>query len=586
MLKGIRFFIREGWKYDKKYVLWMVFSELLSALTPIAAALMPKFIIDELMGAKRVEYLVCYVALFAGYALLSGALNSYFLKDGFTRRCQVGKEFDMRMNRRLIQADYPDIESPDFRDMKQKAEKFLTCDWHGFGYLLDCAIRIMGQMIALAGLMTILSTLHIGFVLFFAALALISAQVESRARKKAMALSMGIVRCQRGMMYYSKVFDHLAFAKEIRLHGIGDWVLAHFEKFYNHSNACIKKQNDLFIRSGVLRSGLAFLQQTAAYAFLIIRVLSGAMGVGDFTMCVTAVTALAEALRKMMDSVAEIRAYDLYYEKLDEYLFFPCHMREGKGLPIPEGDYEIVLDDVSFRYPGAEKWALRHISFTLHPGEKLSLVGENGSGKTTLIKLLCRLYDPTEGTIRLNGVDIRELHYDRYMALFSAVLQDYQLFDLPLRDNIALNREADDARIIALCHQVGLGERLAHLPKGLSTYVGRELDEQGFLPSGGEAQKIALARALYRNAPILILDEPTAALDPRAEYNLYKTFHSLTGGKSTVYISHRLSSARFCDTIAVLEKGRLAEYGTHRQLMEKKGRYAALYAMQAQYYTD
>jgi len=586
MFKGIRFFIREGWKVDKRYVLWMVFGETAGAMMPVAAALMPKFIIDELMGAKRAEHLAGYVVLFAGYALVSGALNSYFCKDGFTRRCHVGKEFDMRMNRRLTEADYADLESPAFRDMKEKADKFLTCDWHGFGYLLDCAIRIIGQLMTLAGLTAILSVLNLWFVGLFAALAAASAWVESRAKKKAMALSMGIVRNQRGMMYWNKVFDHLSFAKEIRLNGIGDWVLTRFETFYTHINSCLKEQNKLLIHSGVVRSGLTFIQQAAAYAFLIVRVLGGAMSVGDFTMCITAVASFAEALRRIMDSVAEIRAYDMYYDQLDQYLNLPRHMREGKRLPLAQAEHQITFENVSFRYPGSEKWALKNISLTLSPGEKLSLVGENGSGKTTLIKLLCRLYDPTEGVIRVDGTDIRDIDYESYLRLFSAVMQDYQLFDLPLRDNIAMHMPADDVRITAVCHQVGLGARLQQLPHGLDTYVGREFDENGFLPSGGEGQKIALARALYRGAPMIVLDEPTAALDPRAEYELYKAFDSLTEGKCAVYISHRLSSSRFCDVIAVLDNGRLAEYGSHQELMSQNGRYAELYAMQARYYTE
>jgi len=433
MFKGIIFFIREGWKYDKLYILWRVLGSLLSALTPIAAALMPKYIIDELMGAQRAEILVSYVALFAGYAFLAGALNSYFSMDGFTRRCGVGKEFDMRMNRKLVETDYANTESPAFRDMKQKAEKFLYCDWHGFGYLLDCAVQIIGQAATLVGLTAILSTLSPWFVLLFAALALISAYLESRAKKKAMALAMGIVRDQRGMMYYNKVFDDPCFGKEIRLNGIGDWVLGHFESLYNNINDSGKTQNDLFIRSGMLRSALTFLQQAAAYAFLIVKVTTGAMSVGDFTMCVTAVTAFAEALRQIMDSIAEIRAYDTYYENLDEYLNLPCRMQEGAQLPIPAGRHKLAFENVSFRYPGAANWALRDVSFTLNPGEKLALVGENGSGKTTLIKLLCRLYDPIEGMITIDGVDIRNIAHSEYMRLFSTVFQDYQLFDLPLR---------------------------------------------------------------------------------------------------------------------------------------------------------
>jgi len=298
------------------------------------------------------------------------------------------------------------------------------------------------------------------------------------------------------------------------------------------------------------------------------------------------VTSFAGALREVMNSLVEIRAYDMYYDHLDEFLHVPETLREGKRLPVPKGNHRIEFQDVGFRYAGAEKWALRHINLTLKPGEKLSIVGENGSGKTTFVKLLCRQYDPTEGRILLDGTDIRDIDYDRYMDLFAAVFQDFQLFAMPLRDNIALGREATDAQIHHALNQVGLEQFSNTLPNGLDTHIGRLFDEQGVEPSGGEGQRIALARALIKDAPLIILDEPTAALDPRAEYEIYQSFHSLTEGKTAVYISHRLSSAKFCDRIAVFHEGSMTEYGTHDQLMALGGRYSELFRMQAQFYVS
>ena len=584
MFKGLLFFLREGWKYDKRYVLWLFFDQMLASLMPVAAALMPGAIIAELTGARRVERLMLYTLAFALYALVAGALHEYFSRDGFTRRCRVNTGFDHALYERLTRADYQNLESPAFRDMQEKARKFLYCDWHGFGYLLDCAVNILGQGVTLIGLAAILSMLNGWFVLLFALLAALSAHAESRAQKKAMALSMGIVSDQRGMTYYGKIFDDAAFGKALRLNGMGKWLLLRWRRFADRCNGSLARQNGLFIRAGVIRAGLAFLQQLAAYGFLIAKVLSGTLGIGAFSMCVGAVASFSEALRRVMKSLAEIRAYDMYYDRLNEYLAVPCALREGHRLSLPDGPHEIIFDDVSFRYPGAEGWALRHVSLDLRPGEKLALVGENGSGKSTLVKLLCRLYDPMEGAILLDGVDIRDIDYDAYLSLFSTVFQDFRLFDLPLRDNVTAGREAEDADVeLALC-KAGLGDRLSTLPNGLNTFVGREFDEQGFLPSGGEAQKIALARALLKDAPVIVLDEPAASLDPRAEYEMYRSFDALAGGKTALYISHRLSSARFCDHVAVLDRGRLVEYGAHNELIALGGRYAHLYAMQARYY--
>ena len=259
-------------------------------------------------------------------------------------------------------------------------------------------------------------------------------------------------------------------------------------------------------------------------------------------------------------------------------------MHESSGHPISEKTHIIEFRNVSFRYPGQKAWALHNINLTLHSGEKLSIVGENGSGKTTFVKLLTRLYDVTEGKILLDGRDIRSINLDEYRGLFSAVFQDFKLFSFTLRENVELDQNLSDEEVVSYLEQAGLQEKINRLPNGISTQVNREFDEHGFEPSGGEAQKIALARALARSAPVVILDEPTAALDPRAEYDLYMRFAKLTEGKSAVFISHRLSSSQFCDHIAVFSNGRIIEYGTHEELVERNGIYSELYTLQAQFY--
>lgn len=340
--------------------------------------------------------------------------------------------------------------------------------------------------------------------------------------------------------------------------------------FFTRNIDNIKAQNDAYIRAGIIRAGLTLVQQGAAYGYAIFRAIEGSMGIGTFMMCVSAVSSFAAALRKMMDSVVEIRAYDFYYDALDEYLNMPQKLRRGTKMPKNGIPREIVFKNVGFQYAGSDTWALRHINLTLKRGEKLSIVGENGSGKTTLVKLLCRLYDPTEGEILLDGVNIKEIDYDAYMALFSAVFQDYQLFEVSVRENIALNHPGEEAVIWDVLEKVGLRKRIEGLSHGLNHAVGREFDEKGFLPSGGEGQKLALARALYQDAPVVILDEPAAALDPRAEYELYQGFHQLIQGKTAVYISHRLSACRFCDRIIVLDKGSIIEVGDHEALMQNQ----------------
>lgn len=586
MFKGLLFFIRAGWKHDKKYIVWLIMSRLVASMIPIIGAILPKLVIDELGNGQRVERLAAYIGVFAGYMLLANALSAFLTKDCFTHRCRVDAAFHLDLHAQLTQADFENLESPAFKDIQAKAQKFLTCDFHGFGYLLDCAMNIIGQIITALGLVAVMSSMDGWFVAMFTVLAVCSSIIESRATKKAMDISMDVVQTSRQWMYLIGLIESARWAKEIRLNRLGPWLLEREHRMSSIANDCLKRSNDCYIASGIKRAGLTFIQQCTAYGVLVAKVLSGSLSIGSFTMCISAVTSFAEALRQMMDSLVEIRAYDLYYDHLDNYLSTPQTLRTGKKLPVGDGPFCIEFQDVGFRYAGAENWALRHISLTLHPGEKLALVGENGSGKTTLIKLLCRLYDPTEGRILVNGTDIRDFDYDEVMDLFAAVFQDFQLFDFSLRDNIALGRAIPDPQIIQALKSVGLDERLKRLPRGLNTFIGREFDEHGFLPSGGEAQRIALARSLLKDAPVIILDEPTAAMDPRAEHDLYRMFDRLVGKKSAVYISHRMSSCRFCDKIAVLERGRLAEYGTHCELIARSGIYSEMYSLQAQYYSD
>ena len=584
MFKGLRFFLKQGWKYDKKYILWRVIYQFVHSLIPVLAALAPKYIIDELMGQKRVPVLLTYVGILVTYILVAGIVSNCLSLDSYTRRGYVATAFNTDLNRRLIRADLQQLENPAFREMKEKAEKFIFCDWHGFGYLLDMALNIIGKCITLTGISAIILSMDLWVVALFAAMCLVSTRAGSRAERQAKALSYQIVSEQRLVTYYRQVFDDIGIGKELRLNGLENWMVGRYTKSMNACDATVDKRNRGYMKANAVTATTAFVQQCAAYAYLIRAVLTGTITVGAFTMYLGAVTAFSQALSSVMESLAEIRLYDGYYEDLERYLNLPQTLRRSGGRPVPQGVHTVVFRGVGFRYPGQEAWALRNVNITLHPGEKLAVVGENGAGKSTFVKLLCRLYDPTEGQILLDGVDIREYDYDGYMALFGAVFQEHPLFSMSIRDNVALALPADDAGIEAVLRQVGLGAKLDSLPKGIHTHVSKLFEEDGFEPSGGEGQKIALARALYRNASVMVLDEPTAALDPRSEHEIYRQFDALVEGKTAVYISHRMASARFCDRVAVFQKGRLVELDTHAALMEQGGEYAQLFDLQAQYY--
>ncbi|MBD5085138.1 MAG: ABC transporter ATP-binding protein [Clostridiales bacterium] len=322
------------------------------------------------------------------------------------------------------------------------------------------------------------------------------------------------------------------------------------------------------------------------YLFVGLKALGGAFGVGSVTQYVGALAGLAKGVSNLLVYIGALRVNAEYLKPVYQFLDTPNNMYQGSLTTEKRSDrnYEIEFKDVSFQYPGTDAWALRHVSMKFNVGERLAVVGENGSGKTTFIKLLCRLYDPTEGKILLNGIDIRKYRYDNYLALFSVVFQDFKLLAQPLGANVAAAEEYDRERAEQCLVKAGFGARLGSLPKGLDTCLYREFEDDGVEISGGEAQKIALARVLYQDAPFIVLDEPTAALDPEAEAEIYTKFNDIVEDKTAIYISHRLSSCRFCDEIAVFDQGRVVQQGTHDGLVEIEGKYQALWEAQAQYY--
>ena len=331
------------------------------------------------------------------------------------------------------------------------------------------------------------------------------------------------------------------------------------------------------------------------FLFIAAKAFIGVFGIGSFILYQGTTNRFIEAVAGIAADIGRLRQNNPYLVSLYEYLDLPNDMYKGT-LAVEKRDdidYEIEFRDVSFRYPGADAWALHHVSMKFRIGDKLAIVGENGSGKTTFIKLLCRLYDPTEGKILLNGIDITRYRYEEYMALFSVVFQDYTLLDFPLGENVAISDVYDETKVRDCLIRAGLGDKLESLDNDpevkekdtLKRAIGRKYDSEGIDFSGGEKQKIALARALYKDAPFVVLDEPTAALDPIAEAAVYENFNVLVENKTSVFISHRLSSCRFCDSIAVFDHGQLIQQGSHDALVvDRGGKYSQLWHAQAQYY--
>jgi ATP-binding cassette subfamily B protein len=323
------------------------------------------------------------------------------------------------------------------------------------------------------------------------------------------------------------------------------------------------------------------------YLYVCLKAYGGAFDIGYIAQYAGALTAFSGQMILLLEGVSDTRLNGSFLQTLYDHMDLPDEMYQGSLTTEKRNDckYEIEFRDVSFKYPDSDIWALRHLNVRFKVGQKLAVVGQNGSGKTTFIKLLCRLYDPTEGQILLNGIDIRKYSYKEYMDIFSVVFQDFELLAAPLGENVAVSKKYDRERVKEALVQAGFGERLETMEKGLDTCLYKEFEEDGIGISGGEAQKIAIARALYKDAAFIILDEPTAALDPLAEAEVYEKFNEMVGNRTAVYISHRLSSCKFCDDILVFDKGAVVQHGSHEALLDDSdGKYYALWNAQAKYY--
>ncbi len=414
----------------------------------------------------------------------------------------------------------------------------------------------------------------------------LSSRINRRSTQKKIELNQGNDHSNSVANYLVNVMLEERRADDIRIGHLDHFLDVQFGKAMEHF---LPMYLD-FARFSAITDGknalLSLLSNFAAYLVIGARALYGVLPIGDVLLYAGSVTRAMSDLQTFLATGSEFDYINSYLSTYEDFIAQPSMAYDGT-LPIEkrdDGQYEFAFHDVSFSYPGTNIPVLEHVTLSFAVGEKTALVGRNGAGKTTLIKLLCRLYEPTSGYITLNGIDIRKYSYKEYTQAFSVVFQDFHLFSLPLDENIAAGTEIDEAALQSSLSKVGLTDRVQQLPQGVRTRLYNN-NGSGVDLSGGEAQRTAIARALYKDAPFVILDEPTAALDPIAEAEIYKQFSQMTAGKTAVYISHRMSSCKFCDRIIVLDHGRIAEDGTHDTLLANHGIYANLYETQAQYYT-
>ena len=392
------------------------------------------------------------------------------------------------------------------------------------------------------------------------------------------------------LQYLKNKAESVELAKDIRIFGLQPWLQGIYDSVLKLEEAFVERYSKIQLLGNAIDVVLSVARNGIAYLYLINMALEGSLSASQFLLYFTAISGFTTWITGILNEGMTLHRESLDLSSVREYLNLeePFRFEGGKPIPAPGKDgYELRLQNVSFRYPKAECDTIHNLNLTVHPGEKLAIVGLNGAGKTTLVKLLCGLLDPTEGAVLLDGQDIRQFNRDDYYALFSAVFQEFSVLASTVAENVSQTVGGGDRERVRAClNQAGLTEKIDSLPKGIDTQVGREVYEDGVLLSGGQTQRLMLARALYKNGPILLLDEPTAALDPIAENDIYLKYSQMSTGKTSLFISHRLASTRFCDRIIFVAGGDIAEEGTHEELVQKGGGYAKLFEVQSRYYRE
>ncbi|MDE5747307.1 MAG: ABC transporter ATP-binding protein/permease [Acetatifactor sp.] len=584
IFKTAGYFFPIVWRTHKGFFFLCVLRTILAAAQPFVKIMLLPLIIDELLGSRDIQALLLYAAaLVLGQNLLSFARS--FTDTTLEKYDYLFQnEFTEIMSRRIMELDFQLTEDKTALDQIELAREGMS--WYSGGvygitmqffYLAANVLIVVGTVVLIAMNAPLLFVITAVLLAGHAVIQSIVNKIEIESFSK-------LSKFNRIFGYLGYGLMEVRYGKDIRLYHAKDMMVDKWEEYTDNSLKNWKWQADKRLPMFLLKTLLSVAYDAAQYLYLGIRVIGGKITIGMFSQMLSAGSTFNESLQGIVGNIQEIIKRSKYAYEYVKFMEYPAAIQKGSR-PVNKGPHTLEFRNVSFAYPKSETKVLDRINLTLHQGEHLSVVGPNGAGKTTFVKLLCRLYDPTEGEILLDGVDIREYEYTEYMSLFSPVFQDFKLFGFSIRDNVALNSACSDEEMAKLMGQVGLSDKITSLKNGTDTMLFKSFDEEGIEPSGGEQQKIAIARALFKKAPVVILDEPTAALDPVAEYEIYRRFDELVGGKSAIYISHRLSSCKFCDRIAVFSQGGIREYGTHDELVSMTGGiYAEMYAAQAQYY--
>ena len=549
-----------------------------------------KFVIDVITNEQGTGQLSKLLLIFIVLQLIAAMLNTYYGCNIWWRFIHARLCMIQKQNLKIMRINYEHLENPDVMDCYERAGQACNNNMNGVeGMMREGAEFLKSLAVVLVGL-AIMGSLNLWMVLLVFAVTVLNflfRNYTSRTAKK--KVWDPLAPWWRKNQYMQNTTTDFAAAKDIRMFGLKDWLCDKYRELAKVRCDAQRKNEKLWRNAGFVGAATWLVSQAGVYAYLIYQVIQGNVTIGDFTMYTASFATFFNFINELLTHAGNLLACSREVDDVRSFLDFGEGDEEDGGIPVPKLDsYEFTFKNVSFRYPKAEAYALKNLNLTVKAGERLAVVGLNGAGKSTFIKLLLRLYEPTEGEILLNGVNIKDYNRHDYYQVFAPVFQTVELFAFPLAENISMQApDETDAKKAEECLQAaGLKEKLEALPKGVKTEVLKVIYDDGVDFSGGEKQKIALARALYKDAPVVVLDEPTAALDAVAESRLYEDFDKLIGGKTAVYISHRLSSTQFCNHVAMFSGGEMVEYGTHKSLLEQDGEYAKMFRIQAQYYME
>lgn len=595
VISNCRYIFEKFVKYRKSLILFIITGSIAAASMTYLWSFIGKLVIDMIEQQasspdKDIKPLLYLTLITSAAELLFMWLNtvsSMKMSVGFTYvRLMIIKERIAK----TLGMEYEALETPEMLDRLQKAKRATAGDWQGVQGMMTY-MQVMGvQIISVTIAVAIMTTFNPWIILIIVVLSFAQFLFFDYIRKKdKKEMWDAMMPHWRKLEYMENVTTDFSYAKDIRLFGMQKYLAKKQIDVYDEELRHWIKSRQYWIYNTIFAHGISLLRQLIIIGWLVYSVVFNGLSIGNFTLYTASAAAFSNAINEILQALSALRERSAHTDDYRSFMDIPSADDKVQTIPIPPADkYTFEFKNVSFKYRGQEKYALKNVSLTLHAGEKLAVVGLNGAGKSTFIKLLLRLYDVTEGCILMNGTDIRKFDRKEYYELFAPAFQDVMVFAFPVAENVSMKEpfNTDKAEAEKMLRLAGLGDKLDKLKKGVDTELLKVLYDDGVDLSGGEKQKLALARALYKKSKIIVLDEPTAALDALAEFRLYQSFNELVGDRTAVYISHRLSSTRFCDRVAMFKDGEMVEIGTHDSLMEADGAYADMFRVQAQYYVE